>query len=256
MGGAMGIAEERRIYPRPPIVEAVVEFTFQDPLPSNALLTALEDRLKERYGGKKEKQEVVRVSARIEEQHVSTSTSREEHVTFLRTTDGLRLIGCGSDLLSLHVLAPYPGWESFEEQILEAVHALPDDIRQARVSSISVRYIDRLTLPPGAESPADFLTCLPLRPAGLPSTLAAFSVETQTADTETETFAQLRVAGAEGGDAEERFHVTYDLALQRRPREGFALADGKWKQVVDELHLKQREVFEASITDNMRELFQ
>ncbi len=52
------------------------------------------------------------MSASVSPTTALNSVSRQPAVTFLCSEDSLRLIGCRDGSMSVHVLAPYPGWEN------------------------------------------------------------------------------------------------------------------------------------------------
>ena len=245
----------RRVYPKPPIVEAVVDLRFSEGTGGD-ILSTLSQRLGRQYSGEQKRQHRVEVSARIEEEAVATETRRIPHVTFLRSPDGLRLLGCGPDVLSVHVLAPYPGWESFIDQAKEAVGALyAGPHASATVATLTVRYIDRIELPDVGASFSDLLTVIPARPQGMPPQLAGLYVTMQTTDPGDGTTASL-VVGSTPTDESNRPALIYDLSVQRSGQPLSGLEGDEWSRIAEDLHRRQREIFEASITDAARELFQ
>ncbi|MBI4814772.1 MAG: TIGR04255 family protein [Deltaproteobacteria bacterium] len=245
----------RRNYPRPPIVEAVIDFRFAPTNSRTALLEALRSALGARYRGTDEQQELIELSAAVRPDTIATSAKRAVHVTFLRSDDSLRLIGCGDGMLSIHVLEPYPGWESFIEQADEAIGVLPETVANQPLRSVAVRYIDRIKLSDHGPSMEDILTIMPPRPEPMPKLLSGFHVTTHSRDPDG-TLATLTLASAPrepGSDPS----VVFDLTLLRagEPLCG-PFRSGAWRAIVDELHVRQREIFEASITDRARSLFQ
>jgi len=222
----------RRIYPKPPIVEAVIELQFAGSVAGSLIVDALADRLRDKYSVDRERREPQRM--------------------FLRSRDGLRVLGCGEDSLSIHVLAPYPGWESFMEQTREAVLALPSEARD--LSSVAVRYIDRIAMPSTNVSINDFFTIMPPSPEGMPPQLAGFRVATQMVDPGERLIANLTLASAPA-DEDGCPVVIYDLGVQRIGQPLCSLQSSEWISIAEALHQRQREIFEASITDRARELF-
>ncbi|MBI4858982.1 MAG: TIGR04255 family protein [Candidatus Riflebacteria bacterium] len=245
----------RRIYPKPPIVEAVVELRFVADNVAETLLEALGGKLSSQYPGDRKIQELVETSGQVSPESVRTASRRTPHVTFLRSSDGVRLIGCGAKTMSVHNLAPYAGWESFFEQIEEAVAAVPSGLRGGGLEAISVRYIDRMTLPAGGHPFTDYLTIMPPCPGPMPSEIAEFHVVTQTMDSTDSSIALLTLASAPP-TPEGRPVLLHDLHLHRRGTPLCGVDDRGWVDIVNALHERQRDVFEASITDKMRELFQ
>jgi uncharacterized protein (TIGR04255 family) len=239
------MASRRRIYPRPPIVEAVIDLRFDAPATAEAILTSLASSLADQYQGPQKQQQ------RVE---VATSGRRVPHLTFLQSANGRRFLGCAQGLLSVHVLAPYPGWESFIEQARDAVLALPNEVRVAPLTWVGVRYIDKIVLPSTDVIFDDYLKVMPAPLPAMPQQLAGFQVTSNTVDPTDGTQASLTVASTDP-DADGKPVVIYDLALRRSSALG-CLAEGRWGDVVEELHQRQRDVFEASITDQARGLFE
>ncbi len=244
---------KRTIYPRPPIVEAVVEFNFAESFSQKVLLDALGPKLEGSYSGRKE-QTRVDAAITVNAELVATETRKSTPVVFLTSADGLRLVGCANGALSVHVLAPYPGWESFFERVLEAVDSVPVALARAKLTQVAVRYIDRIVLPRGEVRLEDYLEVLPRRPALLPESLSAIHSVTQWLDSTDGTSALLTVAAIPPNSKEGSKEVVYDLLLQRGGELG-TLAESGWRQVVDALHTRQREIFEDSITEKAKELF-
>ena len=235
----------RPMYPRPPIVEAVIDFRFASEVQAASLIHALESTLREKYAGS------------VEKDYVATSARRNGHATFLQSSDGLRLLGCGNSMLSVHVLAPYSGWENFRDQAQEAIHLLPDGIRNESLASLSIRYINRFSLPKTAQMPInDYLVVMPPRPDGMPAQLSGFHMFTQTRDPEDGTIALLTMASAPPDAKTGNPVIIYDLTVQRAGNPLCGLGNGEWIPIIEVLHRQHRDIFEASITDRMRELFQ
>lgn len=245
-------APERRIYPRPPIVEAIIEFHYSSDASQDAVLEALRNRLGETYKGELKKQNRIQLQALVDGDTVQSSTTTLPHVTFLRTADDLRQLGVGSGILSVHVLAPYPGWERFLEQAQAAVQALPQSARSGSINALAVRYIDRIVLPEGDVQ--SFLTVMPHRPGRMPAELRTFHVVIEATDSDG-TNALLTIASATT-EPEGKPALIYDLNLRREDANLCSFANDSWLAIAEELHRRQREIFEESITDKMRELFQ
>lgn len=243
----------RRIYPRPPIVEAIIDFRYVAEVSQAKILEALRASIGEKYKGEPKKQERIEFSARVEGESVTSSTQRMPHLTFLRTSDDLRLIGVAAGIISVHVLAPYPGWERFLEQTQEAIQALPREVRDGTITTLAIRYINRITLPSG--SVGEYLTVLPPRPTGMPVQLSAFHVVTEAEDDVDGTTVLLTVASAPSRQ-ENTNVLIYDLNIQRTGNPVCSFSNEAWCPIVEALHRRQRDIFEASITEKMREHFQ
>ena len=244
----------RRSYPRPPITEAVIDFRFPASVTGEQLLEAVKGALGGQYSGRPRPQELLEFQATLSPGGVSTAARKELHLTFLTSDDGLRLVGCGNGMLSVHVLAPYPGWEAFLEQATAAVRAAAPVVAPWGFQQIAVRYIDRMFLPIGEGiSFNECLLAFPNRPAAMPENLAAFQYVTQTVDPIDGTSASIILASAPSENG--RPVVLYDLTLWRTGAPLTGVSEADWIPVVEELHDRQRDIFEGSITDALRETF-
>ena len=243
------------MYPAPPIVEALVQFRLIAAESGAELLDAMPPAFVAAYPGDRLDKEKFEIEAAVSKNELKTSAKRAPHVTFLRSADNLRLVGLGDQLLSVSVLAPYPGWESLLEQTQEAVDALPEHVRRSGASRIGVRYIDRIHLPQAAgDQLSTYISIATPYPRPFPENLTGFMHRVQLQDPSGGTTAQLTIASLPSEDG--RPTVLYDLDVFRVFESPIALMEGEWLSVVDSLHSRQREIFEASITDRLRRLFQ
>jgi uncharacterized protein (TIGR04255 family) len=247
----------RRIYPNPPIVEAVIEFRVGSQMTGAELARSLRDKLAHTYDAAEMRaQDLVQAHVSVEGGGVAAASKRQPHFTFLQSASGHRLLGCGPGVLSVHTLAPYPGWESFLAQATEAVTALPGPLAETPVRTVGVRYIDRITLPDDEDVPlGEYITVLPPRPIHMPDALVGCHYVTQSSDPSDGTFAQLTVSSPPM-TPDGKAYLLYDLLLNRTGETLCTFEVDSWVPIVEGLHARLREIFEESITDRTRELFQ
>lgn len=227
----------RRIYPRPPIIEAVIELRFLDDVPGAKLHAAIQSKLGEEYPDTP-----------------SASISADD-MTFVASRDQKRMLGFGANLLSIHVLEPYPGWEQFIRQAQDALQGVLSVVK-GPLQAVAVRYVDRITLRAVGRPFHDFVRIMPFRPEAMPENLQTFYHASTSIHKDGCTTVTLVLASTTPDGNFPRMII--DIGA-RREREAEPLCDirtSDWLQVVDELHTMQRTIFEDSITDAMRELFQ
>jgi uncharacterized protein (TIGR04255 family) len=246
----------RRIYPNPPIVEAVIDFRFGPEVKGETLLAAISEHLGEVYCGEPRTQQVLELKASVDGGAVSAAARQAHVLTFLPSRDGLRLVGCGDGRFSVHVLAPYPGWESFVEQAKTCMRAVAQVVEGQPIQQIVVRYIDKVTIPVEEDASFnDFLTAMPSRPEAMPGQLSGFHFLLQTSDPDAQSAATLTMASAAPDDMG-RPVVLYDLHLRSTSIPCCGPDEAGWLPIVDHFHKRQRDIFEGSITDKLRETFQ
>ncbi len=127
---------------------------------------------------------------------------------------------------------------------------LPLPIRESGLRALAVRYIDRIEFKEPDVVFNDYFTVMPRRPEQMPEQLLGFSFSTQAFDPKDQTISLLTMSSAIGPA------VSYDLSMLRAWPSGFDFKTEDWLIVSDDLHARQKEMFENSITDKMRELFQ
>lgn len=242
----------RRIYPRPPIVEAVIELRFEGGVDWTAEVQArVLDRLQGSYPGTARASQQIELQASMSNAGLATSARATLRAMLFPSADGTRLVGLGKGLISVHMLAPYQGWEEFIAQAEAGVGAYLAEVQPSGLMSAAVRYIDRVKLPPDVGPLAEYFVGLPPRPEAMPEQLLAFHVVVQSSDPDgTVALHTLSSAPPEqdGGPV-----VLYDLNLVHPFSPAADIS--AWRDEIERLHERQRAIFEDSITPKTRELF-
>src|SRR5262245_52993167 len=101
LGHPVSAPTNRRIYPKPPIVEAVIELRYGVGEGADDL-ASLQTRLAQEYPVNPAPRYRLEVSTDIHEDQVSASAQKHLEVTMLRSADGARLLGTAPGLLSIH----------------------------------------------------------------------------------------------------------------------------------------------------------
>ena len=238
-------------YLHDPIVEAIIEIQFATS--HEAHVSTLVKHFGTMYPGPQRRGSMLQVEADMGKGAVATRMA--PHQTFLPTADGKALVGLTDTTLSVHVLAPYPGWASFLPRALGAINAYVEIAGPNNVALVSVRYMDQIKIP--AQSPdfnlLEYLPHAPQRPASMPNGLEAFHIVTQAVDPEHKYTAVLTIASMT--PTEEAFlPIVYDLRAFRAFEQ--PIAPNEIASHLEFLHQRERLIFEDSITDKMRSLFQ
>src|SRR5260221_9316240 len=104
---------------RAPIGEAVAELTF---VPSRAWTGAIADEvaaaLRVEYPGEPKRRGHIHIAVGPSG---SAAAPLVQKGVLLPSTDGKALVGVGENVLSVHVLSPYPGWVNFRPRIQRAI---------------------------------------------------------------------------------------------------------------------------------------
>ncbi len=239
-------------YPRPPIVEAVVEVGFSGGAPWEETETKLNATYRSEFSGKRQEVTSVQVQSRWTGSTFETSSRKDFLKWLLPDTSGRHLVGFGPAVLSRHVLAPYPGWAQFRPAVDKVFAQFCSVVQPQGVTNVGVRYIDQIVLPPEGRI-GDFFQAIPPRLPSQPDVMTAFQITTESYDPESNTTSLLTLASGPPM-AEGQRVVFYDLNLTCRFAEPVKL--DSWSESVETLHARQRAIFEESITEKTRELFQ
>lgn len=247
------MASNERVYAKPPLVEAVVEFRFSGGEAwSESTFILLNERFSVEYSGQPRVTGQLQLDATVDGKEVTTSAKHTPHAVLFCSADGAKAVGVGDNLLSIHALAPYPGWDRFLARVRAAFELYVGVVKPTGISRVAVRYIDRITLPEKAGALADYFVVMPPKPRSMFPFLSAFHIVLQTFDQD-ENIAMLTLSSSEPDDTGSTV-VLYDLNLVRDFPEQEPL--DRWEQHAEALHQRQKDIFEESITDQMRKLFQ
>jgi uncharacterized protein (TIGR04255 family) len=143
-------------YKNAPIVEALCELQFNLPdSPSSHMLTMIgkmQGALGGEYSGAPREQRMRNVTLGADISAVEqTDTLFRVH---LPSADNKRLIGLGTDALTINILPPYLSWEDdFRPRIMAALDAYWSIANPLSVKRVGIRYINRIVVP---ETPTDF----------------------------------------------------------------------------------------------------
>ena len=246
---------EHTQYAKPPIVEAIVELRLVDHVPRAELVAVLAAALGDRYCGERQQQIQVTVQAILHAETIGSTAAQAPTAEFLRTADGLRVIGCTHGGVSVHVLAPYPGWAEFVSDIEVVVAALVPSYGDRAVREVLVRYIDRVILPAPPVDLATYFRVLPPLPAPGPAQVGGVSVNLLRTDgAGLETLVTLRT-DEQPGDVQPAVVLDF-VARQVLATAGQLAAKSTWMPVVEQLHDLQYDTFKACIWPACEELFQ
>lgn len=251
---------ERRRYANPPIEEALCEFQFAPGEEWDLTMPGkLHTKLADGYPAKPKQQRLARVDLEFEEGRAK-GVQLEDDVgkVLLLSEDGTRRVGVAPDTLSVHMLKPYQrtalgecaGWGEFRDRINTALGAYWNVAKPAGVCRVAVRYINRLVFSDAVVEIEDYLrSALPDVP-GLPERVSGFAsrVVYHCEEGVRLGLSQGTVHGAGGQlavllDIEVSWESSSHLCMDRAMERAQALRD------------REREAFEAVITDKARELF-
>ncbi|MCA9585831.1 MAG: TIGR04255 family protein [Myxococcales bacterium] len=243
---------DRRKYKNPPIDEALCEFRFAPGQEWDLTIPGrLHGAVKDEYAGKPRNlfQAQLQVAG-----NAPPAVAWNQNVSMVQLTDvaGTHLLTVGPDLLSVHILRPYPenGWEVFRPMIERAFEQYVAVAQPAGLMRLGIRYINRVEVPERTAKSDKYFKCLPAAVDGLPQNLQAFMHRAEYAYEDgvrlITTFATV-----DGPPDKSSFVLDLDVVLEA----GESRPLGDALKLVDDLRQRERDAFEALITDELRRLF-
>jgi uncharacterized protein (TIGR04255 family) len=257
-GPTIGVAG-RQEYPRPPIIEALCQFTFASPISWSPILPGmLFERIRSSYPADPEVQQQVQANVQFPNDAAGGAqfhVGQGEQRMIYRSADLNRLAVVSPSSISANSLAPYEGWPSLSNRFREVLRRTQEFFRGASVGSVSVRYINRVFLPLSGAEPFNAYFNIPYRPVGGVGGVTdglLQRVESTLSDGVTRgilTFSSVDlIEGEVDGKA---FVLDLEFVRPLVPPGDFESA----MLIAEELKILENSEFEACITDRARELF-
>lgn len=250
----------RRQYRNPPIEEALCEFRF---VPGDewdlTMPGKLHTKLDNAYPAKPKQQVLARVDVQLAEGRPRGLRYHEDvGKAQFHSEDGTRLVGVAANTLSVHMLRPYQspatrernGWEEFRCRIGAALDAYREIAQPVGVQRVSVRYINKIVMPSEDADIGDYLLCALPGVEDLPDSVLGLAsrVEYRYDDGVHLVLSQGTVHESSGQPA---VLLDLDVIWESESHLDLDQAMGMAQSLRD----REREAFEAVITESARELF-
>jgi uncharacterized protein (TIGR04255 family) len=232
----------RRRYSKPPLVEAVCEFQFKAESWDWTIPGLLYQQMSAEFPKKRENLTVHMQQS--DKGELKPSAARRLH--FMRS-DERAFVEVGENLLALHQLEPYPGWQVFKPLIDSTFGRYLAVAHPAGLTRIGLRYVNRLRSFEDLADVVDRVNFWPNIPPGLPQKMNAMFARVELFYENDNGLLLLTMgSAAEGG-------VVLDLDFVTRAPEKLGLDEAiRW---VETAHTRIEEAFEASLRDSARATF-
>jgi uncharacterized protein (TIGR04255 family) len=255
------MAEQHRRYKKAPITEAIIDLRVELPEGTTVEnLRGLHARLSDTYGAPQELYENVATFEFGPGGAAPVARTARAHRGFrFDTVDARRVAQAKLDGFSYRALAPYDEWERFRGEAKELWKLYRDAYHPLRVTRVAVRYINRIDIPPHAANAKgslqlrDYFSTYPQVADGLAhNTMAGFIMQVQVPQPDIDSTLLVNQAVVPPPHPGV-FSVVLDLDLFREVQWDPGDDETVWG-FFDVLRVRKNEAFEASITDNTREL--
>lgn len=233
-------------YNKPTIIEALCEFRFiASENWDSTLYGAFWQEIKADYPDKEERKKVsVELKMDPAGTHESSVLNENVHMLF-RRSDKKLLVQLQPNVLTINVLAPYLGWETFLEKICQAYENF-NKLGEFSLERVGLRYLNRMRILEGVEqdkhgvSESEYISKAILNHSE--SVYSQVSVPIKDS--------RLQVTVATEARAEDSLIVDIDSS-----KEFHSLHGGiKMSSLLDGLHRNLIDAFETSITDELRQV--
>ena len=251
---------QRRRYRNPPIDEAVCEFRFHPSQDWDLTIPGrLHGRISDDYPGKPRQQKVFEAKLEAQGGRPPSMTYGEGLAKVqLVTEDGTRMVGVGHDVLSVHMLRPYQqpnapeqsGWDEFRPRVARALEAYWEVTEPLGVGRIGIRYINKIIIPEQAIEVADYFVSAPPDVSGVPDRMSGFASRVEYVYDD-----EVRLVLTQGTAPAPSGHVGFLLDIDVIWESEHPVGRDKALIKAEDLRTREREAFEALITDKARELF-
>jgi len=240
-------------YRKSPIVEAICEFQFdENPSFDSAIPGLVYEKIRTTFPILRQATRVT-VSVSATSQEVGPQFGTVPLMQFLRK-DEKALIQVGSNLLSVNVLRPYPSWQKFLPLIKRGFNAYREVVAPIGIQRIGLRYINHIEIPGQNINLEDYLEFRPFVGLKLPQDFGTFVAGIQVPYEESRDILNLQLVSLP------RPNISTDNAAMilsldyvlLKPKEVALDEAFKW---VDIAHSHIEDVFEACITQKLRDLF-
>jgi uncharacterized protein (TIGR04255 family) len=236
-------------YGKAPIVEAIIDLRI-DPLPGREL-----ERLRDRFKGRFPSIEEMR-SIKVE---LSSAGAVQQDSTLagykLTATNAADLLLINENSFATVRLAPYNRWEVFSQQAKDNFDTFTKVVGRTSVSRVGVRFVNRLDIPSGlllGQSLSKFLKIGISLPMEVTGEIGNFSLVVEGREPQTSSAFVLRSGIVQPVIIN---HVSIQLDIDAYIVEVPSRLDDLWAGV-ERLRQAKNNVFENSITDELRRLFE
>lgn len=243
------MTEAPTVYAKAPIVEAVIDIQVQMSEDAERRLLTFVERVGAQFPQKSPIQ------------LVAMNVGADGSHSMERKPVGWRLVNEANDRIlqvrrqgfTFSHMPPYSHWGVFRSEAEPLWRLFVDTCGPEQISRIAVRYINRLRLPPGAVDLKDFLTIYPQVPdACEPIEGLLMQLQGRHPDVDATCRSVITVASEPASDAAyQPIVLDLDLYVETELKPD----DARCWSMLDQLRIKKNQMFEASITEKMREIF-
>ena len=239
-----------RLYGKPPIIEAVCEFQFVSDKPWDWTIPGLiYPKISDRFPMKQQEQ-AFEVTVAPQQQVVQRLSAGLSKMQFL-TNDKTAMVQIGPDLLGINVHKPYPGWPNFFKLISEQFHVYTEVASPRGFKRVGLRYINRIEFQEEGIETTKYFQYYPHLPERIEQKHGPFTMRVIHPSDDGRDALSITLANVLPST---NLAYVLDLDYSLTQPDKVKLSDGlAWVELA---HAKIEEMFEACLTDELRQLFE
>lgn len=241
------------VYKHPPITEAVIGITFEQPI-DEAEILSVQEKFAANYP---QHQTISNLNLKVNVDTVNknkTTAAVEEEIGHRRATpDMTQLLVLSSATLIVSQLAPYPGWDEFFGRFARDWKQWNRHMGFRQVKRVGVRYINRVDIPVTGSivEHEQYLNVFPKVPDTF-GPITAYGLQVAFYFEDIGCNLNLNSAAAPSPlPNHASFVIDQDISKEIDPPQSEKDIHGLLQQI----HLKKNQIFEACVSDRSRELF-
>lgn len=244
----------QKVYQQPPIVEAIVEFQFNNADWDLTIPGKMQEHKKVNaiYSGKQVKQKFFEAKLKLDSNSPNADVSENLFRIQLPDQEGKKLISIGQNSLGISTLRPYDSWEYFRGRVSDALEAYLEIVKPSAISRVGVRYVNKIMIPDKQMAVNDYFMGGVRIPRQLPT---LFNEHFSRTVLIYEDGAKLILSFANIETRNDSSTFILDLDVIRENIRDIDLTLDNALAIADDLHAREGLAFEASITDKTRGLF-
>lgn len=251
-------------YRRPPIEEAVCELRFTRSPDWNLTVPGLfYERIRDSYPGQPRERLNVQMGGLMldpPQGRRSSQTASPPQLAFTHNDmrvqfsnkNNKRQISIGRDILSVHDLRPYSGWQKFRPRISQALQAYREVVSLSGIRRIGLRYINLISVASTSVELDEYFIPMIGAPSNIPIDMTAFLARIESIYSDHHAKLLLTFGSAKAIPGHTGFALDLDVVAEF---DDDPLPLDSAMHTIDDLHEREHHAFESLITDRTREVF-
>ena len=238
----------RRVYKKPPVIEALCQANFAEPTGDFTTWGEFYQKIKDSYPSKLEtpgdiKFQITPDSGAIQSNSVKRFTAH----------DNAQAVQADYDFFILNRLSPYLGYEQFSNSFADVLRRYRETFAPKRFTGLTMRYVNQIIIPSAEFSLSDYLGLVPVIPEGAAKAIGGVLVQVQVAPQIDDHLLQITLQ-SNPSNTEGKAVFFLDI-FDGWQGDGEANETGILK-VMNDAHENIGHLFEKIIQDKLRKLFE